>query len=303
MTAPTGAAPSSAPASLTRRALRAAVAVAEQHGLRCDEPVVLRDASNLLVRLRPAPVVARVSTLTSTVRRGDAWLAREVAVASHLARAGAPVVAPSPEIAAGPHHHDGLALSFWTYVHEAGRPLDAREAGRRLRLCHDALTSFTGELPRMAVLDEAQAILERLAAAGALEEADAALLRRAGQAVRARIDRLALALQPIHGDAHLHNVVDGPDGPLWNDWEDTFLGPRAWDLGCLHASARAFGRDPGPVAEAQDGYADRVDDDALDAFVDARRFQGTVWSVVMALERPDRRERAASLIGSYRDRA
>jgi Ser/Thr protein kinase RdoA (MazF antagonist) len=293
----------SAPAALTRRALRAAVAVAERHGVRCHEPVVLHDASNLLVHLRPAPVVARVSAATSTVRPGDAWLAREVAVASHLARAGAPVVAPSAQMPAGPHRHDGLALSFWTFVHEAGRPLDAREAGRRLRLCHDALTSFAGDLPRMAVLDEAQTILERLAAAGWLDEGDAALLRRAGRTVRARIDELALPMQPLHGDAHLHNVITGPDGPLWNDWEDAFLGPRAWDLGCLHASARAFGRDPGAVAAAQDGYADHVDADALGAFVDARRFQGTVWSVVMALEHPDRRERAASLIAFYRDRA
>jgi hypothetical protein len=297
------AAPGSARGSLTRRALRAAVAVAARHGLRCGEPVVLRDASNLLVRLAPAPVVARVSTVTSTVRDGGAWLAREVAVASHLAAAGAPVVAPTAEIAPGPHQHDGLALSFWTYVEETDAPLDAREAGRRLRLCHDALTSFAGELPRMAVLDEAQAILERLAAAGSLDEADAAALRRAGMTVRERIDRLALAMQPIHGDAHLHNVIDGADGPLWNDWEDTFLGPRAWDLGCLHAAARAFGRDPQPVAAAQDGYGDHLDDDALDAFVEARRFQGTVWSVVIALEHRDRRERAASLVGSYRDRA
>jgi Ser/Thr protein kinase RdoA (MazF antagonist) len=296
-------APGSARASLTPRALRAAVAVAARHGLRGDKAVVLSDASNLLVWLRPAPVVARVATVTSTVRRGDAWLAREVAVASHLAAAGAPVVAPSAEIAAGPHRHDGFALSFWTYVDEAATALDAREAGARLRLCHDALTSFADELPRMAALDEAQATLERLAAAGSLDEDDAALLRRAGSSVRERIDRLAAAMQPIHGDAHLHNVVNGPDGPLWNDWEDAFLGPRAWDLGCLHASARAFGRDPGPVAAAQDGYGDLLDAETLDTFVDARRLQGTVWSVVMSLERPDRRERAASLIGFYRDRA
>jgi hypothetical protein len=75
---------------LTSRALAAALAVAAKQGLRCDEPEILRDASNLLVLLRPAPVVARITTVTSTVRHGDAWLAREVAMASHLAAAGAP---------------------------------------------------------------------------------------------------------------------------------------------------------------------------------------------------------------------
>jgi Phosphotransferase enzyme family len=289
--------------SPTERALRAAVTVAGRHGVRCDEPVVLREASNLIVRLDPAPVVARVSTTTGLVRAGDAWFAREVALASHLAAAGAPVVAPSPEIDPGPHHHDGLVLTFWTFVDETDRLLDAAEAGRRLRACHEALMSFAAGLPRWAVLEEAQRMLEDMAAAGALADADAERLRRASVEVRERIERLAPALQPVHGDAHLGNVLNGPDGPLWNDWEDSFLGARAWDLGCLHASARAFGNDPRPVALAHEAYAPDLDDATLDVFVDARRFQGTVWIVRTTFERPDRHERARGLLDWYRARA
>ncbi len=58
--------------ALSLRGLRAAVEVGAQHGVRCEEPIVLRDSSNLLVRLAPAPVVARVSTVTSMARTGDA---------------------------------------------------------------------------------------------------------------------------------------------------------------------------------------------------------------------------------------
>ena len=290
-------------ASLTERALRAALDVAAEHGVHCERPIVLQNASNLLVRLDPAPVVARVTTVTSLMRAGDAWLRREVALALHLAAAGAPVVPPSTELPCGPHARDGLTLSFWTYVDEAARPLDAPEAGRRLRVCHDALRSFGGELPRWAVLDEAHAVLDRVAAAGTLAQDDAALLRRAGVAARARLEQLSPLLQAIHGDAHLHNVINGPDGPLWNDWEDAFLGPRAWDLGCLHAAAVAFARDPGPVADAQRGYGDDISPDELSACIEARRFQGTVWSVVMASQQPERSERAAQLLEYYRDRA
>ncbi|MEA2219413.1 MAG: hypothetical protein QOJ35_2039 [Solirubrobacteraceae bacterium] len=288
--------------ALSARALRAAIAVAARHGVRCDEPEIMHDAGNLLVHLLPAPVVARVSTVTALARDGDAWFAREVAVAGHLAAAGAPVVAPSPELEPGPHRHDGLLLTFWTYVDQAGRAMDAHEAGRRLRECHDALASFPAALPRWAVLDEAQAALERLAGDGALDDGDAALLRGAGELVRARVAELALPLQALHGDAHLHNVVNGPDGPLWNDFEDTFCGPRAWDLGCLHATALAFGRDPRPVAAAQAGYGDGLDDATLAAFVDARRFQGTVWSVIMAREQPERSGRMHELLAHYRAR-
>ncbi len=283
-------------------ALRAAVAVAARHGVRCETPVVLRDASNLLVHLRPAPVVARIMTVTATVRDGDATLVREVAIASHLAAAGAPVVAPSAELEPGPHHHDGQVLSFWTYVDEAHRELDAPEAGRRLALCHELLTAYAGELVELGGLAEVDAILERLVVEGSIGEDDAALLRAAGADVRRRIALAGQPLQAIHGDAHLDNVINGPDGPLWNDWEDTFLGPRAWDLGCMLAHARAFGRNAEPVLAALAGYGPAFDEATLDVFVAARRFQITVWFAVMASPRPEFAERAEALLGFYRER-
>jgi Ser/Thr protein kinase RdoA (MazF antagonist) len=283
---------------MSQRALRAAVEVAEQAGLRFDRPRVLRDGSNLLVHLQPAPVVARVATTTATVRAGDAWLAREVAVAGHLARLGVPVVSPSAVVAPGPHRHDGQTLTFWEYAEELDAPMDARLAGRGLRECHEALADFDGDLPPMALLREAEELADRLSPSA--EDAD--MLRGAAARVRRRIDSLALPLQAVHGDAHLGNVINTPRGPLWNDWEDTFLGPAAWDLGCLHASVRAFGQDPAPVAAAQAGYGEALADDVLAVFVDARRFQGTVWTMVFALEHPDWRERAAALLAWYRER-
>ena len=81
------------------------------------EPAVFRDGSNLLLHLRPAPVVARVATTTAMVRDGvEAWFQREVAVASHLVERGAPVVPPSNEVPPGPHQRNGLWLTFWRYV-------------------------------------------------------------------------------------------------------------------------------------------------------------------------------------------
>src|SRR5215217_7681409 len=93
---------------LTQRAIRAAAQVAREHGLHFgDEPRVIHEGSNLLLHLDPAPVVARVATTTAIVREGDAWLTREVAVAGHVARRGAPAVAPSDELPPGPHSFSG----------------------------------------------------------------------------------------------------------------------------------------------------------------------------------------------------
>ncbi len=43
------------------------------------------------MHLVPTPVIARVATTTGTVRQGDGWFAREVAVARYLAAANAPI--------------------------------------------------------------------------------------------------------------------------------------------------------------------------------------------------------------------
>ena len=66
------------------------------------EPRVLRHASSVMIHLASAPVVARVTGITAVVRSGDAWFAREVAVAAHLVAAGAPAVAPQRRARPGP---------------------------------------------------------------------------------------------------------------------------------------------------------------------------------------------------------
>src|SRR5215472_395468 len=100
---------------LTRRGTGAAVRLAQRLGLPHHEPVILSNRGNLLMHLAPAPVVARVATLTARSRRDPvAWLAREVAVAGYVASQGGPVVAPAED--AGPHWQDGFAIGLWEYV-------------------------------------------------------------------------------------------------------------------------------------------------------------------------------------------
>jgi hypothetical protein len=293
----------------TDRALRAAVTVARELGVGVEEPVVLEEGSNLLVVLRPAAVVARVATGTAATRPDGVALVREVAIAGALARAGAPVVAPSDELPPGPHRRDGFMLSFWEHVPiAADRPLDAYEAGRRLRACHEALAELDAkgggpcgagadpagvafDLTRMGALSEAQEIVGRLARAGDVDAGDAELLRTVGARVRERVERLALPLQPIHGDAHLRNAIDhATRGPLWSDWEDAFLGPRAWDLACLYAALPPFGtHDPAAAGQAYRGYGAPVHADVLRALVAARRFQLLAWGAALARTQPQRR--------------
>jgi hypothetical protein len=196
----------------------AAVAVARSHGLRVDDPVILRDQLNVLVHLRPAPVVARVAGTIAAVRPGTTWQARELSVAGHLARAGAPVVAPSAELPPGPHEYYGRVLSFWDYAPPA--EVDAATTGEALTHCHEALRSYRGSLPLLGTISEAEALLARLAAEERIEPDAATSLLLRFQDLIPVLSQLRSPVQPLHGDAHLGNVLGGP---LWNDWEDTCL--------------------------------------------------------------------------------
>jgi hypothetical protein len=271
--------------------------VARDHGLAVPgEPRVIHEGSNLLLHLHPAPVVARVATTTAMVREGDAWLTREVAVAGHVAAQGAPSVAPTTVLPPGPHVFSGLTMTFWEHVREVPGPADPQRAGSALRECHEALRTYGGDLPRMALMSEAEEIIERFAADGTLSNRDAGLLREAAAANRQQLEDQDQPSQPVHGDSHLGNVINTAAGPLWTDWEDTCRAPTQWDLACLVASGRCFGQEPEPGEAAVEAYGEQP----ADAFVEARRLQGTAWSLVFARDHPERQDYSEALLAHYR---
>jgi phosphotransferase family enzyme len=306
-------------AGLRERAVSAAVAVARGHGVDVREPRVPRDRSNLIVELAPAPVVARVATSTADVRADGArdWLARDVDVATYLAADGAEVVPPAAEPPAGPHTEDGLAIAFWQLVrHDGATPVSPAEAGEALRRLHEALAGFRGELPPLSsLLDESEAVIERLASRPAAPDSAAASsgpgsaassgpgsaaaspvrLDRIGaalQGIRSEIAATGLQSRPLHGDASRSNLLRTPAGLLWTDFEDSCAGPVEWDLACLALSAGA------DADEALDAYG-RQHDEALEPFLEARRLQGAVWTALVAERHPELRVRAEERLSRW----
>lgn len=187
-------------------AQRAACEVAAAHGLKFEQAIVLQNLSNVIIHLAPTSVVARVSTTTGTVRVGDAWFAREVAVAKHLTAAGAPIIPLSSAIDPGPHQRLGLVLSFWEFVQILNEPFDPRQAGRALRTCHVALQDFQETLPILALISEAQQLLDQLIAEAEFDAADVEMLLRISQLVAHQMQQLSM--QPLHGDPHSGNVLN-----------------------------------------------------------------------------------------------
>jgi hypothetical protein len=258
-------------ASLLARAVQAAQAVALRHGLRGADPIVLAHHSNALIHLAPAPVVARVATVTAELRPGPDWLRREVEVASYLAAEGAAVLPPSPDVPPGPHEHDGLHLTFWRFTRGVG-DVDARAAGVALCEIHSALRSYRGELPALDPLGETDLLLAR----AELAPDDRALLARARAEAEAVLAGLPAA-RALHGDAHLANVVPTAAGPLWGDLEDTCLGPVEWDLACLVTAARLW-NDRATERDALTAYGEH-DVALVEALVPVRALFTTAWGL------------------------
>lgn len=233
---------------------------------------MVRDGSNLIVHLAPAPVILRIATLTARVRHDPLpYLAREVALVSYLAGVGAPVMAPSALVPAGPYVVDGWALSAWQLVeHQPERVPGVRAAFTALDELHAAMRGFPGELPWLnpAVddFDRALAYALETQLVGATEAAD---LTGRRDGLLDELRRLAPERQALHGDSFARNAVETARGPVWLDFEDCCSGPPVWDLAIL------VRRDPEPglVAEIERRYGRP----ALDAATALRIVQVEPW--------------------------
>ena len=153
---------------------------------------------------------------------------RELNVTRHLARRGAPVLAPLP---GEPEVEDDFVMSFWPLVgYEPADESHRDLAAETLREVHHAFADYAGELPLFS---------EKIASCHALLMAEPLALaaedRRFLLSVHEEIREIAAEPAPIHGDAGLHNLMLTDAGPLWTDFEAACLGPRSWDFAALGA--------------------------------------------------------------------
>ncbi|GAA3673911.1 aminoglycoside phosphotransferase family protein [Lentzea roselyniae] len=259
----------------TSAAVRAAVSLAATHGVACTDPTVLKDGSNIIVHLRPAPVVARIAARTALVRPSVAdHFARDLSVSAFLASRGVPVVTPSAELPAGPHEWDGFVLAFSTYVpHDPSAELTRLDVLKLLPELHAELRLYDGPLPTRGPLDDTEhalAYLEGLGVPG-LEP-----FRERHTELLTRWDAHHRDVQPLHGDPHHGNVLMTPSGPVWNDFEDTWRGPVAWDLACL-----AGAKGPEAAQRAVEIYGGGAAPEDVEFHVEIRVNFGTLWGVLI----------------------
>jgi hypothetical protein len=285
-------------------AIAAARAVAREHGVACDEAVRIAAGSNVLVHLKPAPVVARVMTGTAVLHDDvERWLAREVAVAAFLAERTDLVVAPSDILPPGPHERDGLWMTLWRFVaHDAqAPPPQPRDLGRSLRELHVALAGFPGDLaPLSEIRDWLARLLAELRPSPSLPQQDIDWLGFKLDALTPAVFESPLPAQALHGDASISNLLRTEGGLVWNDLEDVCAGPVAWDVCGLVASARARGHGAAFTEALLAAYGDPGVDD-LAAFLEAHALYEVVWQASEGRRRPRAMRRAAAGLAQWRE--
>jgi Phosphotransferase enzyme family len=280
--------------ALTARAVAAAASVATAHGVSVDDPHVLADAYSVRVHLQPAPIVARISTITSLLRSPiESWLLREISVAEFLVSKGTKVVAPSDILPPGPHYYDGLFMTFWRYVQPVSDALpESAIVGQMLAQLHAVLRDYPGDLPLLAPpLNDIPRGLERIERAGdILPTSDLKLLQETYDRLLPKLSNSVGLLQPLHGDANALNLIPTADGLLWNDFEDTCIGPVAWDVINLDDEGRA-------------AYPDAPDSATLEPYIKMRQLHGIVWVYALLPEFPNWLAYAKVMLDDLRDRS
>ncbi|HEY9669451.1 MAG TPA: phosphotransferase [Coleofasciculaceae cyanobacterium] len=280
--------------ALTARAVAAAVSVADAHGIKVDNPRILADAYSMRVHLQPAPIVARVSTITPLLRCPiESWLAREISVVEFLVERNAPVIAPSDLLPAIPHQSDGLFMTFWRYVQPVSDALsESAIAGEMLAELHAVLHDYPGELPLLAPpLNDIPRGLKRLEhAEDRLPVSDLKLLQDTYDQLLSQLNHSVDSVQPLHGDANVSNLIPTAKGLLWNDFEDTCRGSIAWDLINLDDAGRA-------------AYPNAPDLATLEPYFKLRQLHAIVWVYALLPEFSDWLEPAQAMLNGLRDAA
>lgn len=263
------------------------------------DPVVVADRSNLVLRLDPLPLVARVAMATSTVRVGMAWLRREMEIAEFLAHADVLVTRPSERLPAGPHERAGLIISFWQRETLIASSADPRAAGEGLAAVHAALVRYPhSTLPLWGGVEEARVVYGRAKERNVFDDDEVRRMEAAwerGERIIEETPSRSASFQAVHGDAHIGNVLATERGAVWTDWEDAFVGPIEWDIACLRSRAALFGEDVQLIEAMTAAYSAPYNRALVEDLALLRNLQVIPWLAIFA-------EREPELIGRMRAR-
>ncbi|TLD70674.1 hypothetical protein FEM03_10185 [Phragmitibacter flavus] len=258
--------------------IRSATETALAHGINPDRCDILQNGNTLVLRLTET-LVARVVQDKEGPRQGTAWFARENAIAHHLTTHGAPVIPLHPDLPPGPHQHLGYPINFWQYVTAINTPPAPQAIGSTLHHCHHILSTFPEPLPKLAIFTESLRILQTR------NDFPSPTRQLLQSHLTTSLEILStFPHQPLHGDAHMGNLMNTTIGLLWTDWEDTFSGPVEWDLASVIWNAQILDNDHPTVETILSAYrhaGGHIDPTALHHSLIARAAVMSAWYPIL----------------------
>ncbi|MEM7271489.1 MAG: phosphotransferase [Actinomycetota bacterium] len=279
------------------------VRLVETLGVEAAEPRVIRVGANLVVHLAPAPIVARVATLTAEMRgRPLDYLRRERVVCDALMARGVNIVATTDLVDPGPHEVDGTACLLLNHHRLAPVDFDSSADAVRVGRAFAQLSAALCDLPsHLGGGDGAEAD------DGQPWEEVAVLMRTVAPTTEAStVDRIAGVVetlragepddrwQLVHGDAHRSNVaLDDRGEIIWFDFEDTNRRPPAWDLASLHRSWPAAGR------VAADALGVELGSYSVRWHHELREVYALLWNLLYAQRFPESRAATADRAATW----
>jgi aminoglycoside phosphotransferase (APT) family kinase protein len=211
--------------------MAAAMSIASALGLTVDEAIVLQDSNQLVLRLLPCDVVARVAPAARQVAQ------LEVELALRLAEAGCPVAALERRVEPGVYARDGFVVTLWTYYAPATpreiSPAYYASALERLHIGMRTLDLLDLPTPHFTDrVEEAQHLVANHDLTPALTDADRELLSDTLGRLRLRrvISDRGAPEQLLHGEPHPGNVLSTKHGLCFIDLETCCRGPVEFDL-------------------------------------------------------------------------
>lgn len=196
---------------------------------------LMRLGENALYSAAGYTIVVRLA------RTMDYWpdVAREVEVSRWLHTANIPAAKAVAEIPQ-PIEVMGHPVTFWHFIHGQSAPYSRiGDLGDLLSQLHDTTPPATLSLPEQEILGR---VRPRIINAPIADNDREFLLTRLDTLSQELPHlRYALPAAPVHGDAHIKNLMISHDTPILIDFERFAYGQPEWDLGMTATEYKVAG--------------------------------------------------------------
>lgn len=252
------------------------VAACRRLGIDAVNSQLIRLGENALFRLSSEPTIVRVGRSIDEIKKEvevSIWLGENNLPGTEIAYPEVPILVI-----------DDFPVTFWKLIIENSKKPTPADLGKVLRHLHTLPESATLELPEFKLMPKIDRRIEYLRDTFDAVDLDFIQHRKSQLEKEFSLVRSSLGSGPIHGDAHIGNLMRERDGTIrLIDYGDFCVGPREWDISTLAVSYKVGTVPESTYRAFSDAYGfDALQWDGFPVVQAARELNMTTW--LMQLE-------------------